>query len=353
MAKKPPKKVKFQDIPHEDDTTDQELSLDIRLSKDLKKAAALVSDDQARYLIDLFYQMQQQRIASAAIVRASEESGEPHLVTDWAGGIFQKTENSIKTMLDIYSDQSLAGRWAKSQAGIGPVIAAGLLAHIDIKRCPSVSALWRFAGFDPTSEWLGNEKSTAIVADVMGKGGKWKEPTEDQWLQLATATNRQVDKLKELARDEKTSAVTRAALIAALAKRPWNATLKTLLAFKLGESFVKVCNKPQAFYGLYYAQQKAKLKLRNAEGQFAPAAADILTKKNFHRDTVAKQHYQEGRLPDAHIHARARREAVKLFLSHYFEVLYEATFNKKAPKPYTFAFQGHVHYVPPPKWPCD
>lgn len=345
------KKVKFQTLVHEEDTTDQELTLDVRLSKDLKKAAALVTHDQARYLIDLFYQMQQSRIAAAAIVRSSEESGEPHLFTSWSGGIFAKTENAIKAVLDIYSDQSRAARWAKSQMGIGPVISAGLLAHIDIKRCPSVSALWRFAGFDPTSEWLGKEKSTALVAEILGKG-KWREPTEDEWLQIAMRTHRQVEKLKEVSRDEKTSAVTRASLIAALAKRPWNANLKTLLAFKLGESFVKVCNRPTAFYGQFYAQQKAKLKLENAAGKFAPAAAEMLIKKNFHADTIAKQHYQNGLLPDAHIHARARREAVKLFLSHYFEVLYEDTFNVKAPKPYTFAFMGHVHYIPPPGWPC-
>ena len=45
-----------------------------------------------------------------------------------------------------------AARWAKSVAGVGPLIAAGLAAHIDISRCRTVSQLWRFAGYAPERE---------------------------------------------------------------------------------------------------------------------------------------------------------------------------------------------------------
>ena len=39
-------------------------------------------------------------------------------------------------------------------------------------------------------------------------------------------------------------------------KRPWNAFLKTLLAFKIGKSFVKVKNRPDAYYGQAFADRK-------------------------------------------------------------------------------------------------
>jgi len=57
-------------------------------------------------------------------------------------------------------------------------------------------------------------------------------------------------------------------------------------------------------------------------------------------------------LPPAHIHARARRYAVKLFLSHYHHVAYEVATGQKPPKPYVLdRIPGHTHYVAPPNWP--
>jgi hypothetical protein len=56
-------------------------------------------------------------------------------------------------------------------------------------------------------------------------------------------------------------------------------------------------------------------------------------------------------LPPAHIHARARRRTVKLFLSHYFTVGFELHYGRKAPSPYVIEHMGHVDEVPPPNWP--
>ena len=44
-------------------------------------------------------------------------------------------------------------RWARSIYGIWPVLAAGLLAHIDIEQAPTVGHIWSFAGLDPTKKW--------------------------------------------------------------------------------------------------------------------------------------------------------------------------------------------------------
>ena len=57
-------------------------------------------------------------------------------------------------------------------------------------------------------------------------------------------------------------------------------------------------------------------------------------------------------LPPAHIHMRATRWVVKLFLSHYHAVGYEIETGQKPPKPYVFEYlEGHAHYIAPPNWP--
>ena len=55
---------------------------------------------------------------------------------------------------------------------------------------------------------------------------------------------------------------------------------------------------------------------RNDHGDYAERAALILTQKKFDKKTDAYKAYSSGNLPPAHIHAMARRYAVKLFLSH-------------------------------------
>lgn len=54
-----------------------------------------------------------------------------------------------------------------------------------------------------------------------------------------------------------------------------------------------------------------------------------------------------------HEEARAERWAVKLFLSHWWQVAYESTYNKPAPTPYAIEHLGHVHTIPVPGWPME
>ena len=57
-------------------------------------------------------------------------------------------------------------------------------------------------------------------------------------------------------------------------------------------------------------------------------------------------------LPPAHIHARAKRYAVKLFLSHWHHVAYMIEYDgQEPPKPYILNQDGHTHFLAPPNWP--
>lgn len=320
----------------------------LRLTEDLKKAARELTATQARFMVDNYYQVQQFRITAAGQEREATEAGEPAALLSWMTAISDRLEGTIRATLDTYTDGIAVARWAKGLAGIGPVLAAGLAAHIDITKAKTAGAIWRFAGIEPSAVWLGTEGAEALVRSDWDN----KLTPEENLLQIATRLNRRPESLLRIAKDDETGRVTKKSVTAALAKRPWNARLK-VLQWKIGESFVKVQNLEQDIYGKVYAQRKAEYIDKNTQGGYAETARKILQEKNFSRDTNAKAAYQAGRLPDGHIHAMAKRYAVKLFLSHYHEIAYRAHYGTRPPKPYVIEHGGHVHFIAPPNIPED
>ncbi|HZT29389.1 MAG TPA: transposase [Bryobacteraceae bacterium] len=275
-------------------TTDTSGAPDVvrRLQRDLVKAAVSLSIDEARYLVDAYYAMQEHRKAAANQVRALAESKEPHEVLRWLFEQNETVEKQIRRALNSWTDGLPAARWAKSIVGIGPVISAGLAAHIDISRCATVGRIWRFAGLDPTVEWKKGER------------------------------------------------------------RPWNAGLKCL-CWKIGESFVKVSGRPDDFYGQLYLQRKQIEQERNEAGKFADQAPYKLERFNIGKSTDAYQAYAAGKLPPAHIHARAKRWVVKLFLAHYHHVAWTLATGTPPPKPYVISILGHADMIQPPNFPMQ
>lgn len=294
---------------------------------DLRKAAQELGNDEVRHLVDTYYAIQDYRKAANNQVLALKRSDEPHQVISWSRDVMEGIEVTIRKTLDYYTAREATGmgEWARDIMGIGPVLAAGLLAHIDITKAPSVGHIWRFAGLDPTSVW---ERKT---------------------------------------------------------KRPWNAALK-VLCWKIGESFVKTSGREDGFYGKIYLERKQQEWTRNLAGAFADQAQNMLETKNFSRSTdawawysgqfmvapgtlytgeVPKLHRADQAadkgasaavpgpgtpmLPPAHIHARARRYAVKLFLSHWWEEAYRRHYGTEPPLPYPIAFLGHVHKIEAPE----
>lgn len=268
-----------------------------RLTRDLRNAARTLSADEARFLVDSYYAMQRDRIRAAHQTRTLAAGAEPHDTMQWLLDQREVLEHQVARALDAYSASSPVGEWARSICGIGPIIAAGLLAHIDITKAPSAGHIWRFAGLDPTV--------------------KWKAKT----------------------------------------KRPWNGAFKRL-CWLIGESFVKVSSNERDIYGAIYRARKDLEIQRNEAGRFADQAAAALAEKKFGADTEARKWYEQGKLPPARIHLRSQRYAVKLFLAHLHHVMYEMHFGKPPEMPYIFSEGAavatgtgpHTHYLAPPHW---
>lgn len=259
-----------------------------KMMKDIKEAAVTLTDTEARYLVDSYYQMQDNRIRFDGQIRSivKGEENEPHEMLAWLSNNSRMLEEQMKLALKKYAESKAIGRWCMTHKGIGPVITAGIIAHIDINKAQTAGAIWKYAGLDPDTKW---EKKT---------------------------------------------------------KRPWNAQLK-VLCWKLGESFVKVSGKDDAFYGKLYAERKEQEVVKNEAGEFAEQAKKKLETCKIDKKTDAYKAYSQGKLPPAHIHARAKRYAVKMFLSHLFEV-WRKQEGLPVPNPFAIEHLGHAHKIEPP-----
>ena len=295
----------------------------LKLTRDLRSASATLSDDEARFLVDAYYTMQKQRIRAGNQVTALTKSGEPHAILGWYQQQSDTLEKQVKGALGAFAKSRDLGRWAMSVTGVGPVIAAGLLAHINIK------SGWR----RPECDCATGEERERIKARRTGDERKNRfvcaghiVPTAGHIWSFAGLNPSQVWEKGQ--------------------KRPFNASLKTL-CWKLGESFVKVKGRESDLYGKVYEERRHLEGRQNDGRKYADQAAAIIKSRPTH---AQRKTYAEGKLPDGHLHMRAKRYAVKLFLSHYHTVGHYLLTGKLPPRPYAFDHLGHAHLIHPPNF---
>lgn len=140
--------------------------------------------------------------------------------------------------------------------------------------------------------------------------------------------------------------ITKKSLTKYLAKPPYNRKLKVLM-WKIGESFVKVSNKPNSLYGALYKERKAYEIENNKKLLYKDQCAKALRFNSYNKNTVTYQSYVNGMLPDKQINERAKRWTVKIFLSHLFEAMYIDKYGMMPQTPYPISRLGHVDYIEP------
>lgn len=260
-----------------------------RLSRDLRAAGSGLAAQEVRYLVDAYYQMQEDRIRASGRVRAMQETGEPHSIILWLEDQASTLENQLKGVLDVYSRSHPVGRWMRSNKGIGPVLASGYLARIDISRCNTAGKLWAYCG-------------------------------------VAPGRDRRV-------RGEKIN---------------FNPAMKRLV-YLTGECFKRLRkDDEEAYYRHIYDHRKEYELALNEKFAYRELAEKALSEKKYGDDTEAKKAYKQGKLPLGRIDQRAMRYAAKLFLSHLQEVWWWYEFKEAPPNKYVVDHLGHVDIMPPP-----
>ena len=292
----------------------------VRLTRDMRAAAEVMGADEARFMVDLFETKQRERIRNNNRVKALEKEGEPTSLLSHFLALDKAMEAQIGAALQKYAPQTRLGRWMLAQKGVGPLIAARLLAFIDWPNCHNPSQIWSYAG---------------LVPGVVWEKGK---------------------------------------------TRPWNARLKRVL-YLLGESFVKNQGRDDAFYSDIFTKKKKEIWQANIAGKnrdrslilkekvgektearrwyggdVTQEAATMVANGTWPKDQKPWKSEGEGQgmpmLPPAHVHAQARRWVVKLFLAHAWEIGYEDSpyhGDKPKPNPYVIDYyEEHTHIIPRP-----
>jgi len=187
-----------------------------RLGREKVLEAAKLSNPEARFLVANYYAAQAQRKRADMQIRHLGDRELPY-VLQYTADASAVMENQVQRALLHFAENTRVGQWCLSHIGVGPVITAGLLAHLDIEKAPTVGHFWRFAGLDPSLRWAKGQK------------------------------------------------------------RPYNADLKQV-CWHLGKCAIRVSGRDDAVYGQLYRERKALLVARNDRGDFAERAKTFETR---------------------------------------------------------------------------
>lgn len=355
-----------EDIPYEKVGDNQYKSYDIeKMSKEIKKSVVvdIPTRAEARYISDIYYQIQTMRIAADNQLRSMAQDfdqdsddiakgktksnpAQSKPFIKWYCDQLKQMETEIGKALTIFSDSCYMGKWAKANIGIGPTIATQLVAYLDIPSETDFYAgnWWSYCGLnDNNRPWLGREKSLQLVNKFIPAGTK--NITDQMVLDLSVASKWSYTYYNTKCRNEN-GTWSRDALIKATAKVPYNKHLKVLM-YKIGHQFMMVKNNDKSLYGKIIVERLAYETEKNNRGDYKDQCEKILSSKNFSKSTNAYKEYSQGRLPKGHLMQRAQRYATKMFISHLFEAEYFNKFGVAAPHPYELAIAGHKGYVGP------
>jgi hypothetical protein len=298
-------------------TPEQDIEIaKVKLTKDLKLTAKSMDRDQAKILLRQYYRAQENRMRASKQSAGCEKRGQPHAVLDYFEEQNLAQEKEGVAVLACWAEDQPMAVWARKTAkGVGPILAAGLVAFIDIEKAPTVGHIWRFCGLDPTCKWEKGEK------------------------------------------------------------RPFCAALKTT-TWKIWQSWLKLKNDPEAVYAQHFNTRRAYEWKRNLAGELKEQAEAQLKLKSWDKKSpsyawLSGQVDQEWAasivaageqfplkpvlkadgakpfpmLPPGHIQSRAGRWAVKLFLAHWHDEAYRQHFKTEPPKPYAIGILGHAHEI--------
>ena len=314
----------FMPIDDPDFTSLVELIKAESLSKKLKTQMLELSNpskQEVRMLVNLFYQMQDNRKAIREMIRSIEgdESKKMNvIIMEWVLKNLAVVEKGIQDCLEIVCQASEPGRWLLQIKGIGPVLAAGCLAYFDVKDANYATNWISYAGLnDNNRPFIGRVGATAIINEIVGD---CKEITDDMVVEIAAKTKWKYTYLTTKAYHDELG-WSKSDLIAACAKIPYNRTLKCHM-WKIGKSFQWLCNDSESLYGRLFSERRVLETAKNENGDYAMQAVEILKAKKIGKHTEAYKCYSHGRLPKAHITARAMRYVEKIFISHLYEECY-------------------------------
>lgn len=324
---------------------------------------------QIRSLVDLYYSIQKVRIGSgnkdSAYKRNVDTAADP-----WLNSLLkkemEKLEKQAERGLRAYVNSQPLGRWCMSILGINTVLTAGLMAHIDLKRCCCTP--WRYLkGKDrlqiPEHDCPGLVTAGAILK-FAGQLPRELIPWEKGQLRPYNKTLKTLCYKIGTSFTKLTVSKTKLALtedtITDFVKEVSIKKKKTLTDQEIADLVVKERNSIQkrkerldqenALYIRLYMQRKEKEVRDDENGLHQNEAFKLLEEARRNKRNISpEQHdcWSSGHLQPIGLDRRAARYAVKIFLCHYHEVG-RKLLGLPVVAPWVMVHGGHSHYIQPP-----
>lgn len=262
--------------------------------KELQRVHDRFNPIHARFLVDSYYRMQKTRIRAKQQAERCVEAGDPHRLLLQFWDFSEIMEKIAYCSLRKFANRYSVGVGAQEIVGIGPIMTSGLLSNLDIRVQPLPTGFWDRCGLNPD-----NHRRT--------RGQKLH----------------------------------------------YNPDLKRL-CFLIGTSFAINHKREHDVYGRVYLERKAYEAQIDSNCGYKELCLETLRIKPGMGRKV-KEIYESYHLPKGRLELRARRYAVKRFISHLHHAMYLDFYGKDPSLPYAFSDPArrrwstrHVHYQPPP-----
>ena len=205
------------DLPDVDDGLTEASWRDmLKLSKDLQKSAAAMNLRAARFISSTYYKVQDLRMQIGKYAADCKKAKDPQEMVLLLGQSMKLCEEGTCSMLGTYAKQWRVGQWIQKQFGFGAVSSAAMLATFDIRQGLRAGNWWSYCGLSPHIEWTKGQK------------------------------------------------------------RPFNADLKGICAFRIGETMNKFKDNPKSYYGPFFNHMATRYWDRNLDGQESAIATEGL-----------------------------------------------------------------------------
>ncbi len=292
-------------------------------------------------LVNVYYDIQKVRIIAGNRFKAAVRDGwmseeEAKVEYKRVEDSLERYEKEIKKDIGAFAfGHPIWELWLSRVRGVAEIISGGLLANIgDIAKFDTVSKLWAYAGLHVVKSesstgkrWFPTEEEAKAWAEPFVERAREKSQAQGKTFTKSQAETVRSRTLKGICWGDEVETE----LMAAKRRRGQvanrNSTLKTL-CWKIGDSFNKISGPYQRILNKFKEQDRKK--------HPEPVKTD---KKD--RDGKAIRKYSDG-----HIHERAKRRTVKLFLSHLWLVWRESE-GLPTREPYVKEYMGHSNITDP------
>jgi hypothetical protein len=345
------------------------------LTSEEVRAAREFSTQEIRAAVDMYYSIQKSRVGASNRVSAHERQvdflEDTSLVKSLKAGMMF-LENQAKRGLAAYAKAHRLGRWCLSIAGCGHVTAAGLMAHIDLERCCC----------EPYRHWKGKERDkipphkcnglatpghlhsyAGLIDTQKQKWGKGeRRPYNLRLKRLCYLLGQGFKKCSGTVLDDEGLA---AKVKAKLDKKGLEVKSQAAFEALVEEERIKTTKRADKMdrddhlYVRLYVERKALEVKRDRQGCNEEAAhlrLEAAKRMGWKVSPEQRETWESGHLQAVGLDLRATRYAVRMFLSHYYEVGREIL-GLPYVQPYPLAYPdkcaGHAHCYLPPCWPCD